>query len=57
MRAIISCHLVLQTSFYSKKQMKEYESMEAYNFFVSNWVHDPRYKRCSTMTLIWFSSG
>ncbi|XP_062288031.1 uncharacterized protein LOC133993176 [Scomber scombrus] len=36
----ITNYLVLQTSFYSKEQMKAYKSMEAYNFFVSGWVHD-----------------
>ncbi|XP_017350013.1 CCR4-NOT transcription complex subunit 4 isoform X6 [Ictalurus punctatus] len=36
----ISNYLVLQTSFYSRKQMKAYKSMEDYNFFVSGWVND-----------------
>jgi len=36
----ITNYLVLQTSFYTRIQMKAYKSMEAYNFFVSGWVHD-----------------
>lgn len=36
----ITNYLVLQTSFYTKQQMKAYKSLEAYNFFVSGWVHN-----------------
>ncbi len=40
----ISNYLVVQTSFYSKQQMKAYKSLEAYNFFVCGWVHDLKIK-------------
>ena len=33
-------YLVLQTSFYTTKQMKAYKSMEAYNYFISGWVKE-----------------
>ncbi|KAL1267167.1 hypothetical protein QQF64_002842 [Cirrhinus molitorella] len=36
----ITNYLVVQTSFYSTKQMKAYKSMDAYNYFVSGWVND-----------------
>ena len=32
-------YLVLQTSWATKTQMKAYKSMDAYNFFVSEWVN------------------
>ena len=41
----ITNYLVLQTSHYTKQQMKAYKSMEAYNFFVSGWVHNLGTKR------------
>ncbi|KAM4526904.1 uncharacterized protein V3H82_001158 isoform 1-T1 [Fundulus diaphanus] len=41
----ITNYLVLQTSFYTKQQMKAYKSMEAYNFFVCGWVHNLGTKR------------
>ncbi len=36
----ITNYLVLQTSYYTRQQMKAYKSLEAYNFFVSRWVSD-----------------
>ena len=36
----IANYLILQTSYYTKQQMKAYKSMEAYNFFISGWVHN-----------------
>ncbi|CAL8302787.1 unnamed protein product [Arctogadus glacialis] len=41
----ITNYLVLQTSYYTKQQMKAYKSMDAYNFFVSGWVHKLGTKR------------
>ena len=41
----ITNYLVLQTSYYTKQQMKAYKSLEAYNFFVSGWVHNLGTKR------------
>ncbi|XP_046864314.1 uncharacterized protein LOC124458317 [Xenia sp. Carnegie-2017] len=41
----ISNYLVVQTSFYTKKQMKAYKSLEAYNFFVCGWVHEVKSRR------------
>ena len=38
-------YLVLQTSFYTTKQMKAYKSMEAYNNFISGWVKEIGTKR------------
>ena len=35
----ITNYLVLQTSFYTNQQMKAYKSMDAYNYFISGWVH------------------
>uniref|UniRef100_A0A1A8PLE3 SWIM-type domain-containing protein n=1 Tax=Nothobranchius rachovii TaxID=451742 RepID=A0A1A8PLE3_9TELE len=40
----ITNYLVLQTSFYTKQQMKK-SGLEAYNFFVSGWVHNLGTKR------------
>jgi hypothetical protein len=37
---IIVNYLVLQTSWATKKQMKTYKSMDAYNFFISGWVNN-----------------
>ena len=36
----ISNYLVLQTSFYTAKQMGAFKSVEAYNFFISGWVKE-----------------
>ena len=36
----ITNYLVLQTSYYTRHQIKAYKSLEAYNFFVRGWVHD-----------------
>ncbi|XP_051999340.1 uncharacterized protein LOC127655511 [Xyrauchen texanus] len=41
----ITNYLVLQTSYYTRQQMKAYKSLEAYNFFVSGWVHNLGTKR------------
>lgn len=41
----ISNYLVVQTSFYSKQQMKAFKSLEAYNFFVCGWVHGTGVKK------------
>ncbi len=41
----ITNYLVLQTSYYTRQQMKAYTSLEAYNFFVSGWVHNLGTKR------------
>uniref|UniRef100_A0AAX7VVW2 tRNA-dihydrouridine(16/17) synthase [NAD(P)(+)]-like n=1 Tax=Astatotilapia calliptera TaxID=8154 RepID=A0AAX7VVW2_ASTCA len=41
----ITNYLVLQTSYYTRQQMKAFKSLEAYNFFVSGWVHNLGTKR------------
>ena len=41
----IANYLVIQTSYFTKQQMKAYKSMEAYNFFVCGWVHNLGTKR------------
>ncbi|XP_057708134.1 uncharacterized protein LOC130926863 [Corythoichthys intestinalis] len=41
----ITNYLVLQTSYYTRQQMKAYKSLEAYNFFVSGWVNHLGTKR------------
>ena len=41
----ITNYLVLQTSYYTKQQMKAYKSLEAHHFFVSGWVHNLCTKR------------
>lgn len=41
----ITNYLVLQTSYYTRQQMKAYKSLEAYNFFVNRWVHNLGVKR------------
>ncbi|XP_059426209.1 uncharacterized protein LOC132160583 [Carassius carassius] len=41
----ITNYLVLQTSYYTRQQMKAYKSLEAYNFFVNGWVHNLGVKR------------
>ncbi|XDV36128.1 hypothetical protein PO909_005972 [Leuciscus waleckii] len=41
----ITNYLVLQTSYCTRQQMKAYKSLEAYNFFVSGWVHNLGTKR------------
>ena len=48
----ITNYLVLQTSYYTKQQMKAYKSLEAYHFFVSGSVPND-----STMIVVWFSPG
>ena len=41
----ISNYLVLQTSFFTCRQMKAFKSLEAYNNFVCGWFHDLGVKR------------
>ena len=41
----ISNYLVVQTSFYTKQQMKAFKSLEAYNIFVCGWVHGTGIKK------------
>ena len=41
----ISNYLVVQTSFYTRQQMKAFKSLEAYNFFVCGWVHGTGIKK------------
>lgn len=41
----ISNYLVLQTSYYTRQQMKAYKSLEAYNFYVCGWVSNLGAKR------------
>ncbi|MEQ2183434.1 hypothetical protein GOODEAATRI_032457 [Goodea atripinnis] len=41
----ITNYLVLQTSHYTKQQMKAYKSLEAYDFFISGWVQNLGTKR------------
>ncbi|XP_035998275.1 uncharacterized protein LOC118564393 isoform X2 [Fundulus heteroclitus] len=51
----ITNYLVLQTSFYTKQQMKAYKSMEAYNFFVCGWVHNLGAKRLHDDNILVFA--
>ncbi|KAL1279247.1 hypothetical protein QQF64_025920 [Cirrhinus molitorella] len=54
----ITNYLVVQTSFYSTKQMKAYKSMDAYNYFVADGVNDIGTKiPAAPVALIDFSSA
>ena len=33
-------YILLETSFYTNKQMKAYKSLEAFNYFVCGWVEE-----------------
>lgn len=40
----ITDYLIYKVSFYTKKQFKNYKSLEAYNQFKCKWVHNVRSK-------------
>ena len=48
-------YLVLQTSFYTAKEMKAWKSLEAYNFFVCGWVKEIGVKELKDKTCIVFA--
>ena len=51
----ISTYLVLQTYFYTAKQMKAFKSLEAYNFFVCGWVNNIGVRRLKDSNRLLFA--
>lgn len=51
--ADMSNYQVLQSSFYTAKQMKVWKSREAYNCFISNWVKDLALKSLYFGCFVW----
>lgn len=48
-------YLLVQTSWATKEQMKAYKSLDAYNFFVSGWVHSVLVKEVQPDKVLVFS--